>query len=149
MRCGNEVPSCTNCRAYNERCVYDAGPKKPRPSNSRIRRLEEENRNLQARLAQQTGNTLNPQAAGYSQPDSKTSEARIETDDSSSASTSSDESDAEGASPEYHGPSSVFYDDGIAGGRRRTNQEPEGRSNPPPFKLTAEAAAQRELGHVL
>ena len=50
LKCGNELPRCNNCNTYGRDCVYHEGPKKPRPSNDRIERLEEENRSLQAQL---------------------------------------------------------------------------------------------------
>ena len=54
LKCGNELPKCNNCTTYGRECVYHEGPKKPRPSNDRIERLEEENRSLQAQLAHLT-----------------------------------------------------------------------------------------------
>ena len=119
LKCGNELPKCNNCTTYGRECVYDEGPKKPRPSNDRIGRLEEENRSLQAQLAQRTSGL----AEGVSADDLITvgSESEIKTNDhvrsgsnlgphpgSASIPPSSDTkllSDLE-----YHGPSSALFD---------------------------------------
>ncbi|KAE8154425.1 fungal-specific transcription factor domain-containing protein [Aspergillus avenaceus] len=50
LRCDNQQPSCATCRTYERDCVYVAIPAKPRPSNRRLSRLEEENRQLRQML---------------------------------------------------------------------------------------------------
>ncbi|KAL1869681.1 hypothetical protein VTK73DRAFT_3055 [Phialemonium thermophilum] len=48
LKCNNNQPSCGNCEEHGKVCSYDELPKRPRPSNSRIAALEEENKRLQA-----------------------------------------------------------------------------------------------------
>lgn len=54
LKCNNATPRCTNCLAYEQECTYDQTPKRLRPSNDRIERLQEQNRRLHAQLASQT-----------------------------------------------------------------------------------------------
>lgn len=151
MRCGNEEPNCLNCVAYKEACYYDQGPKKARPSNSRISRLEEENRYLQKRLEK-------AKAAKSPKPATKISPAAHQEPADDSSDTSTDEADSDGASisssnpskldgnPEFHGPTGVLFDETAAKGKEKilgqmTDQSSEGDSS----MLMAEAAAQRQL----
>ena len=54
MKCNNVLPTCANCVTHGQQCTYSHEPKRPRPSNDRISRLEEENRQLQARIVGST-----------------------------------------------------------------------------------------------
>ena len=154
MRCGNEHPKCLNCVAYKEICYYEQGPKKARPSNSRILRLEEENRALQERLAKSKRSQAesSKDLSGHSPP----SNPRSSDDSSDDASGDAEKGSASTASPsrpslkneslEFHGPTSVLFDEAAP----KSKQEfIEGRQGIPSedvsTNLMAEAAVQRQL----
>ena len=141
MRCGNEEPSCLNCVAYKEVCKYVEGPKKARPSNHRILKLEEENRKLQEKLAEQAKKSPDDTSNSASPQDQRRSPGGPHDidDESEPSSTSSSEITKERENPEYHGPSSVFFDEAPPGEENARGE----RSNPRmTTDLTAEAAIQ-------
>ena len=158
MKCNNDVPICSNCVTHGQVCDYAQGPKKPRPSNDRISRLEEENRRLHARLA--SGNTSdNQEAQGsartttrsmrlmptetnvYSNPQlSNTEDLPIARGKSSLGRGSEDPPN----STEFHGPSSALFDDNALNiGQSQVANGGERLIEPPSLELMAEAAKQR------
>ena len=154
MRCGNEEPKCLNCVAYKEKCYYDQGPKKARPSNSRIMRLEEENRMLQERLAKTKNSS--PPAAESKSSRKHVPHRPISLDDSSDdTSTESDEGDSDSSpskadvgnkNPEFHGPTSVFFDETAPENVQGLEESTQDLSlENMSTNLMAEAAAQRQL----
>ncbi|KAL8793874.1 MAG: hypothetical protein Q9195_003493 [Heterodermia aff. obscurata] len=157
LKCGNELPKCNNCTTYGRDCVYLDGIKKPRPSNDRIERLEEENRSLRAQLAQ-----LTPASAeGVSADDLITgaSESEPRTTDPVRGGDSPDFHPRSRSTPlssnnnvlsdlEYHGPSSALFDAmfsrGSEVGEKSAFDLPsEGVIS----QLMNEAAAQRQAEH--
>ena len=151
MRCGNEEPDCLNCVAYKEVCYYEQGPKKARPSNSRISRLEEENRLLQECLAKAKGaksSNERPPRGHQSQVDDSSDATSGDGDgDGDSASTSSpSQANANNESPEFHGPTSVFFDEAAPTIKQKLKEENQKLSSESASSnLMAEAAAQRQL----
>ena len=119
LKCGNELPKCNNCTTYGKDCIYCEGSKRPRPSNDRIERLEEENRSLQARLAQVTpdyaeGVSIDTSITGASECEPKAIEPipsgggpEFHTEPTKTPPSSNNNllSDLE-----YHGPSSALFD---------------------------------------
>ncbi len=125
MKCDNELPKCSNCVTHGQACTYSQGIKKPRPSNDRISRLEEENRQLQASLA--NGSTSDDQEAQRSARTTRSSIRRTSIEESArpvtqSCATDDEPTGNEGSSlslpradasksTEFHGPSSVLFDE--------------------------------------
>lgn len=158
LKCNNEHPTCSNCVTHGKACTYAQGPKRPRPSNDRISRLEEENRQLHASLAGVTPS--HDQEAQGSARTSKMSTRRMsregDTHPVAHASNTDDESTAEGNSPpnsmradalkniEFHGPSSVLFDDnGPITAHTQDLNAGEQLLQPTSSKLMANAATQR------
>lgn len=116
LKCGNELPKCNNCTTYGRECVYHEGPKKPRPSNDRIERLEEENRSLHAQLAQITPRSIEGVSSDHLI--SGASESELATNDRGGSPELHPESASIPPSSknnllsdlEYHGPSSALFD---------------------------------------
>ena len=160
MKCNNNLPSCANCLTKGQNCTYAQGPKKPRPSNERISRLEEENQQLHASLASGTtkrerqgrGSTQktmsstrkNPQEDhADTLPRSKRTDGKSTAKEGSSLSTSTVRADAT-QSTEFHGPSSPMFDeDDPSTGQTRNVDTGEHTLEPPSDKLMANAATQR------
>ena len=138
MRCGNEKPSCVNCVAYHEVCKYDTGPKKARPSNSRILKLEEENRNLQKKLSEHSEES--PPTNGSRRRTSHTPASPDDSDSSSSENSSGVEAAQE--KPEYHGKTSMFSDYTPAAANSIKSKPPNHTAAQTTSNLTGEAAAQ-------
>ena len=150
LKCGNELPKCNNCTTYERECVYHEGPKKPRPSNDRIERLEEENRSLQAQLAQITPRST--EAASADQPFTGTSDSEPSTNGREGS--TGHQPDPASLPPssnnnllsdlEYHGPSSALFD---ATFWRTSETGDKSNFNLPSERVTSqlmnEAAAQR------
>ena len=150
LKCGNELPKCNNCTTYERECVYQEGPKKPRPSNDRIERLEEENRSLQAQLAQATPGST--ESLGTDHRIAGASESEPSTNDrggspglhpgSAGIPPSSNKNLL--SDLEYHGPSSALFDasswrSNEIGGKSNFELPSEGVT----AQLMDEAAAQR------
>ncbi len=158
MKCNNQLPMCSNCNTHGQACTYAQGPKKPRPSNDRISRLEEENRQLHAYLADDA--TINKQGEGRSARETRRSTPRVSAEDNAHPIAASKTTDVESVanedlslSPtradalrnvEFHGPSSVLFDEDAP------NIEKVGDLNagehslePPSSELMAKAATQR------
>ncbi|KAH8689158.1 putative nitrogen assimilation transcription factor nirA [Talaromyces proteolyticus] len=51
LGCDNAKPKCENCRTQGKSCIYSERMKNIRPTNTQIRRLEEENAQLRRSLA--------------------------------------------------------------------------------------------------
>ena len=157
MRCGNEEPNCLNCIAYKEICYYEQGPKKARPSNSRILRLEEENRLLQERLVKQMSENLGssktavktPPAGNAAGADHSSDASSGDGDGDSASSSSPSKTNANPETPEFHGPTSVFFDEAPPKGGQKPRDEFKKTSlDHVSSNLMAEAAAQREFIHL-
>ena len=153
MRCGNEQPKCVNCVAYKEDCYYEHRPKKARPSNSQIARLEEENRLLQKRLDEVNINVVRetkdfgesiPQRQSSSPEDSSSENAGDS--DQPSTSSSPTKENMKNQNSEFHGPSSVFFDETPPQRKQLLKEESQKSVLEDLSKnLTEEAAAQRQL----
>lgn len=147
IRCGNEEPNCLNCVAYKESCYYEQGPKKARPSNSRISRLEEENRILQERLTRANTGKLSP--PGHQSRPGNSSEDCSSEDDGNEGSVSTISPSRVGtnnANPEFHGPTSVLFDEAAPKSKQNLKQAAQKLSSESASSiLMAEAAAQRQL----
>ena len=125
MKCNNQLPRCSNCFTHGQACTYAQGTKKPRPSNDRISRLEEENRQLQASLA--SGSTSDDQKTQRSARTTRSSNRRTPIEESARPVTQSCATDGEPTVKEgsslsppradasrstgFHGPSSVLFDE--------------------------------------
>ena len=162
MRCSNELPKCATCVSYDEDCVYNQGPKKARPSNSRISCLEEENRQLQARLA---GHPLGDGASLRDGLPSVSGSLQNDSGDAESSSTARDQrgeresSVQHGQTPlapktdvemideaAFHGPSSLLFDEAPLNLERTLSSESEKCSaETASTALMEEAAKQRKL----
>lgn len=138
IKCPGEEPSCSNCTAYGEKCVFKNGPKKPRPSNSRIQHLEEENRRLQKRLEQFESQCSSPgklslpaltDGCDQTVPDIHTypDESSESANEDSSQSANHRPENSRKDSFEYHGPSSVLFEDSPMGDE--PPDQPPGRDN--------------------
>lgn len=160
MKCSNGLPKCSNCVTHGQACNYAQGPKKPRPSNDRISRLEEENRQLHTCLA--SGSANDDQAAHRDVRTTRRSIPRVIAEENAhsvdGSSHSDDDATARGdlslnparrdapVTIEFHGPSSVLFDEDIPS--RRQNKDLAGDHNPlDPLSsaLMAKAATQRQL----
>lgn len=158
MKCSNGLPKCSNCVTHGQACNYAQGPKKPRPSNDRISRLEEENRQLHTCLA--SGSANDDQAAHRDVRTTRRSIPRVIAEENAhsvdGSSHSDDDATARGdlslnparrdapVTIEFHGPSSVLFDEDIPS--RRQNKDLAGDHNPlDPLSsaLMAKAATQR------
>ncbi|KAB8229831.1 uncharacterized protein BDW43DRAFT_302795 [Aspergillus alliaceus] len=73
----NQRPICANCRTYSRDCVYTALPVKPRPSNRRLSKLEEENHQLRQRLQADGHNLDNEIRALATSPGQKLSRTGV------------------------------------------------------------------------
>ncbi|KAE8385361.1 hypothetical protein BDV23DRAFT_188320 [Aspergillus alliaceus] len=76
-KCHNQRPICANCRTYSRDCVYTALPVKPRPSNRRLSKLEEENHQLRQRLQADGHNLDNEIRALATSPGQKLSRTGV------------------------------------------------------------------------
>ena len=158
MKCNNEVPKCSNCVTHGQVCTYAQGPKRPRPSNDRISRLEEENRQLHACL--DGGSRGDDQEAQSSVRVTRSSFRRTSTNGSTNPIAQSSRPDDgltdkedRSLSParvdtqkndKFHGPSSVLFDDDAPSIGHNKNSNSGGRPlEPLSSKLVAEAATQR------
>ena len=157
MKCNNELPKCSNCVTHGQACTYAQESKKPRPSNERISRLEEENRQLQACLA--GSSTSDDQEAQRSMRTTRSSIRRIpsgentlpvaqsiHTEDESTAKENSSLSAVRADAPkiEFHGPSSILFDEDAP--NQKNIQDPNGGEHhlePLSAELMANAATQR------
>ena len=156
MKCNNVTPQCTNCLTYEQECIYDQTPKRLRLSNDRIERLEEENQCLQAKLASQKtieGQSLQSQA--HMSTDRRGNQSLTDGLDSTTnmnsmtASAQADRSRSIIAHTvqelEFHGPSSLLFDETIF--EQTDIQKPitsKASESVDSARLIAEAAAQRE-----
>jgi len=142
--------------------VYNQGPKKARPSNSRISCLEEENRQLQARLA---GHPLGDGASLRDGLPSVSGSLQNDSGDAESSSTARDQrgeresSVQHGQTPlapktdvemideaAFHGPSSLLFDEAPLNLERTLSSESEKCSaETASTALMEEAAKQRKL----
>ncbi|KAF5859561.1 hypothetical protein ETB97_002736 [Aspergillus alliaceus] len=77
FKCHNQRPICANCRTYSRDCVYTALPVKPRPSNRRLSKLEEENHQLRQRLQADGHNLDNEIRALATSPGQKLSRTGV------------------------------------------------------------------------
>lgn len=158
MKCNNELPKCSNCATHEQACTYTQGPKKPRPSNDRISRLEEENRRLHASLA--SGSKSDHQDVQRGMRTTRSSDRKSPVDGSTHAVAqpghTDDESTAkEDLSPspvradapnstEFYGPSSVLFDeDAPNAGRIMELRGGEHPLESPSAELMANATTQR------
>lgn len=158
MKCNNELPKCSNCVTHGQACTYAQGPKKPRPSNERISRLEEENRRLQASLA--SGRINDEQEAQRSMRTTRSSLRNMPVDGSTHVVNQSghpdDESTAEENLPpspmkadapkttEFYGPSSVLFDEDTPNPGQITELNGgEHPLEPPSAELMARATTER------
>ena len=160
MKCDNEAPKCSNCVTHGQVCDYAQGPKKPRPSNDRISRLEEENRQLHASLANgSTGDDQEAQGSAYmtakplrrvpTEINSPSNAQLSHTDDVPTVRIDRSLSPAEAHAPkstEFHGPSSVLFDDQAPDiGHTKSVSGGEQPLESLSAELMAEAAKQREF----
>ena len=158
MKCNNQLPKCSNCTTHDQPCTYAQGPKKPRPSNDRISRLEEENRQLHVYLADNA--TINKQGEGSSARETRRSTPRVSAEDNAHPIAASKTTNVESVanedlslSPtravairnvEFHGPSSVLFDEGGPNiGEVGDLNAGEHSLEPPSSELMANAATQR------
>ena len=158
MKCNNESPKCSNCATHGQACTYARESKKPRPSNERISRLEEENRQLQACLA--GSSTSDDQEAQRSMRTTRSSIRRIPSGGNTHPVTQSTHTEAESSAKEdsslspvrayarknidFHGPSSILFDEDAP--NLRYIQDPNGSEHllePLSAELMAKAATQR------
>ncbi len=153
MRCGNEQPNCLNCVAYKEVCYYEQRPKKARPSNFQISRLEEENRLLQQRLEEVKGGketeSRKPDKTvsnrHFSPPDDSSENAGASSGHSTSSPSPSRERIGN-ENPEFHGPTSVIFDEAAPQSKLKINEESQKSAvEDISTNLMVEAAAQRQL----
>lgn len=154
LKCNNTIPKCGNCVSYNKECIYDQSPKRPRPSNDRIARLEAENQHLQAQLANETGND---EGKPHSRDSDGSNEPSIENSTASvlDAGHRSGMNQPDGFPPptvgfvqlvDFHGPSSILFDEATL--EQGDSQAPivsrasDGLAS---AQLMADAATQRKL----
>ncbi len=158
MKCNNELPKCSNCVTHGQACTYAQGTKKPRPSNDRISRLEEENRQLHASLA--SGSRSDDQEAQGSARTTRSSNRRTSIEEianpvNQSCATGDEPPAKEGLSlrspradalesPGFHGPSSVLFDEDAPNIRQPKDLNGgEDPLKPVSSELMAKAATQR------
>lgn len=154
MRCDVSSPRCGNCVAYKEVCYYEQRPKKARPSNSQISRLEEENRLLQQRLeeakASKADQSQKPSKTilrkRSSSPDDSSSENAGGSSGHSTSSASPSRDPVQNENPEFHGPTSVFFDEAAPQSKLKLKEQSQKSAvEDVSTNLMAEAAAQRQL----
>lgn len=157
MKCNNEVPKCANCVTHEQVCTYAHGPKKPRPSNDRISRLEEENRQLHAYF--DGGSRSDDHGAPKSLRVKRSSSRRNPTEGSTNPAAQLIQTDRGLTAEEdlslspgrvdtpmndkFHGPSSVLFDEYPPCIGNKDVNSSEHPLEPLSSKLIAEAATQR------
>ncbi|KAL2858590.1 fungal-specific transcription factor domain-containing protein [Aspergillus pseudoustus] len=166
IRCDGAKPACSTCKARGRECRQYVVPRKPRPTNSRIRQLERENQRLRALSAEtrpheasSTGNVVRVGANGstYSGGVRVPSAANVESQSLLLAHDYHHELPAKGTNhrlaeipqtgqPGYHGPTSALYDETREFCERSSSPSPSNPSTEPHDDLlVAEAAKQRHM----
>ena len=158
IKCNTQIPKCAKSPTPQKESTYTQGHKKPRPSNDRISRLEEENRLLHASLA--SGSTGDHQDAQRRVRTTRRSHRKSPLDGSTPAVAqpghTDDQSTAKGdpspspvrahalKSTTFCGPSSVLFDeDALNAGQTTELSGGEHTLESPSAELMANATTQR------